>query len=206
MVVDDFHVIRADASLRPLETDPPLVVDSDAPLPLTAPLQGFEPVARGAKGRECRSPRRAGPACARQSARSRRTLRPDRRGRRSPSSCRQSQRSPRFRFRCYDLFERRHHIRVTSSIMRWPPNRTRRRSGRLAGTPPTHGLSSAIRITGPPAVVALASGNPEPNVTRRNALGHAGKNSIRGTYHPILDGIYSHSRYVTAYISTLWEH
>ena len=45
MIVDDFHVGWAGASLGPFETDPSLVVDPDAPLPLAATLQGFKPVA-----------------------------------------------------------------------------------------------------------------------------------------------------------------
>ena len=45
MVVDDFHPGRAGAALRPFEADPPLVVTTDAPLPLAAALERFETVA-----------------------------------------------------------------------------------------------------------------------------------------------------------------
>ena len=48
MVVNDFHIGRAGASLGPFETDPLLVVDPDAPLPFAATLQRFEPVAGNA--------------------------------------------------------------------------------------------------------------------------------------------------------------
>ena len=39
MAVHDFHVRRAGASLRPLETDLPLVIDADTPLPLAPALE-----------------------------------------------------------------------------------------------------------------------------------------------------------------------
>ena len=42
MVVDNFHVVRARASFRPLETDPPLIVDPDAPLSFAAAPQAVD--------------------------------------------------------------------------------------------------------------------------------------------------------------------
>src|SRR5437870_1863149 len=45
MIVDDLNVDRTDGTFRPLETDPPLVIDPDAVLTLTVPDQHFEPVA-----------------------------------------------------------------------------------------------------------------------------------------------------------------
>ena len=157
MVVDDFHVVRAGASLQPFETDPPLVVDPDAPLSFAAPLQGFQPVAGGATGREGRSPRQVGPACARQCARSRRKPRPARRGRTSPFSCRRSQLSMRFHFGCYNRFERRRRIRVTSSIMpAGLPNMVRMRTGPGSAFL-QHAPASAIRIAGPLAVASRST-------------------------------------------------
>lgn len=48
MVVHDFQFDWAETSLKslkPLETDPPLVIDLDAPLPLTAVLERLQAVA-----------------------------------------------------------------------------------------------------------------------------------------------------------------
>lgn len=39
MVVDDFHLAWAGISRWPLKTYPPLVVDPDAPLPITVPTE-----------------------------------------------------------------------------------------------------------------------------------------------------------------------
>ncbi len=44
MVVDDLNVVRVAAA--PSETDPPLVVDSDAVLPAPVALERLQPVAR----------------------------------------------------------------------------------------------------------------------------------------------------------------
>src|SRR5947209_2056913 len=45
VIIDNLDVRRARRSIRPLETDTPLIVDADAVLPLPIPLQRFEPVA-----------------------------------------------------------------------------------------------------------------------------------------------------------------
>ncbi len=45
MVVHDFHFDRAWTSLGPLEADPPLVVDADAPLLLASTLERLQTVA-----------------------------------------------------------------------------------------------------------------------------------------------------------------
>ena len=45
MIVDDFNILRT--SIRPNEANAVLVVDSNAVLPGTHPLQGLETVARG---------------------------------------------------------------------------------------------------------------------------------------------------------------
>jgi hypothetical protein len=44
MIVDDFDVQRARLALRPLEADPPLIIDPNAPLPLTVSPQSFQPI------------------------------------------------------------------------------------------------------------------------------------------------------------------
>src|SRR5688572_14827788 len=44
VIVDDLDVIRV--SISPAETDPPLIINSDAVLADPAALQGFQPVAR----------------------------------------------------------------------------------------------------------------------------------------------------------------
>ncbi len=44
MVVDDFNIARAGGPLRPLKTDPPLLVDPDAILSLTVTPQRLQPV------------------------------------------------------------------------------------------------------------------------------------------------------------------
>ena len=117
MVVDNFHSFRTGASIRPFKTEPPLVVDPDAPQPLAAALQRFEPVFRAGPDRAAPLPRRVDPTCARRYARTPRTPRPCDLGRNPPFSCPRSQRSTRFRVRYYERFQPRRHIRVTSSIM-----------------------------------------------------------------------------------------
>jgi hypothetical protein len=44
MVVDDFDIVRT--ALFPLEADPPLIIDPDAPLSDAVVPQLFQPVAR----------------------------------------------------------------------------------------------------------------------------------------------------------------
>src|SRR5712692_5908751 len=44
MIVHDLNVDRPGGGLRPLEADPPLVVDANAVLALSVPAQRFEPV------------------------------------------------------------------------------------------------------------------------------------------------------------------
>ena len=46
MVVHDFHFGWAGAFLRPLEANPPLVVDTDAPLPLAPTFERLQTIAR----------------------------------------------------------------------------------------------------------------------------------------------------------------
>jgi len=45
VVVNDLHICRSRRTRRPLEADPPLVVDTNAVLPLSVALQGFKSVA-----------------------------------------------------------------------------------------------------------------------------------------------------------------
>src|SRR5207245_7690251 len=45
VIVDDFDVGGPAVALRPFETDPPLIIDSDAVLTLPISAQHFEPVA-----------------------------------------------------------------------------------------------------------------------------------------------------------------
>ena len=45
MVVHDFQFGWAGTSIRPLEADPPLIVDPDAPLPLAPALEGLQAIA-----------------------------------------------------------------------------------------------------------------------------------------------------------------
>jgi hypothetical protein len=51
MVVDDFDLARPRIAFRPFETNPLLVVDANAVLPLTTALERFQPVARKAARR-----------------------------------------------------------------------------------------------------------------------------------------------------------
>lgn len=44
MIIDDFNIYRPQGSLRPLETNPPLVIDPDAVLALAVALERFETV------------------------------------------------------------------------------------------------------------------------------------------------------------------
>jgi hypothetical protein len=44
VIVDNLDVRRTQRSVRPLKTDPPLLVDADAVLPLTIAGQGFETI------------------------------------------------------------------------------------------------------------------------------------------------------------------
>jgi hypothetical protein len=46
MIIRNFYMTGTGGLRRPLETDPPLVVDADAVLPGAVTLQGFEAVAR----------------------------------------------------------------------------------------------------------------------------------------------------------------
>jgi hypothetical protein len=45
VVIDDFHIVGTIVS--PHETDPPLIVDTDAVLPRPISSQGFQAIARG---------------------------------------------------------------------------------------------------------------------------------------------------------------
>jgi hypothetical protein len=44
VIVDDFDVQWSWGALRPLEADPPLIIDPDAPLSLTVSPQSFQPI------------------------------------------------------------------------------------------------------------------------------------------------------------------
>jgi hypothetical protein len=46
VIIDNLDVRWPRRSIRPLETDAPLIVDADAVLPLAIALQRFEPVSR----------------------------------------------------------------------------------------------------------------------------------------------------------------
>ena len=46
VIINDFHILRARSPLGPFETNPPLVVDTDAVLAFTVALKGFETIAR----------------------------------------------------------------------------------------------------------------------------------------------------------------
>jgi hypothetical protein len=45
MIIHDLDVRRSGGALWPLEADPPLIIDPDTPLPLTASSESFQPVA-----------------------------------------------------------------------------------------------------------------------------------------------------------------
>jgi len=49
MVIHDFDRVRV--TLAPFKTNPPLVVDSDAALPLTVPLQALQAIPRQSRDR-----------------------------------------------------------------------------------------------------------------------------------------------------------
>ena len=46
MIVHDFYIDRSWRAIRPLETDPPLIIDPHAVLAFAVALQRFEPIAR----------------------------------------------------------------------------------------------------------------------------------------------------------------
>jgi hypothetical protein len=53
MIVHDFHLLRVGTA--PDEANPPLVVDANAVLAVTAALEGFQPVAGRVKSRNVRA-------------------------------------------------------------------------------------------------------------------------------------------------------
>ena len=99
MVIHDLHFGRARTSLRPLEADPPLVVDADAPLPFAPALECLQTVTGPCQIAPGLWPRQAGRACARRFGRTLKMTRCGDPRRMLRFSCPRNRRSQRFPFR-----------------------------------------------------------------------------------------------------------